>query len=154
MLKGIFKRLLLLLLIFSGSIQAINSQAYQKGWDAFLKNNREEARTSFSQAITLGESKEDALLSLCLLDWNESKLDAAFDDFCRFYEISSNPYPYLYSMSALPFLFEPNNVLSQKKLAFFEKIVTNPAMNGTLKAMIYEQLGMYYEKLNNMKKAR
>jgi len=154
MLKRAFKGLSILLLIISGNIQAMNGQSYQKGWEAFLKNNREEARTSFNQAITLGESKEDALLSLCLLDWNESKLDAAFDDFCRFYELSPNPYPYLYSMSALPFLFEPNNILPQKKLAFFEKIVTNPAMNGTLKAMIYEQLGMYYEKLNNMKKAR
>ena len=154
MLKGKLKEFLLLLFVFFSSIQVAYGQAYQKGWDAFLKNNREEARTNFNQAIANGDSKEDALLSLCLLDWNESKLDAAFDDFCKFYEISANPYPYLYTMSGLPFLFEPNNILSQKKLLFFEKIVTNPAMNGTLKAMIYDQLGLYYEKLNNMKKAK
>jgi len=52
MLKGIFEKLLLLLLIISGSIQAINGQAYQKGWEAFLKNNREEARTSFNHSMT------------------------------------------------------------------------------------------------------
>jgi len=145
--------LLVPVLLFTG-MTATQGQAYQKGWDAFAKNNRVEARTFFQQAITTGESKEDALLSLCLLDWNESKLDAAFDDFCKFYELSANPYPYLYTMSGLPFLFESNNILSQKKLEFFEKIVTNPAMNGTLKAMIYEQLGLYYEKSNNMKKAK
>ena len=145
---------MLLLVVISGSFQAINGQSYKQGWDAFLKNNRQEARTFFNQAIINGDSKEDAYLSLCLLDWNESKLDAAFDDFCRFYETSKNPYPYLYTMSGLSFIFEPNNILSPKKLSFFEKIVANPAMNGTLKAMIYEQLGMYYEKINNMKKAR
>ena len=153
MLKVKIPGLLFIFFTLITGISAENQQAYQKGWEAFSKNNREEARTYFNQSVA-GDSKEDALLSLCLLDWNESKLDAAFDDFCRFYEISSNPYPYLYTMSGLPFLFEPNNFLSPKKLAFFEKIVTNPAMNGTLKAMIYDQLGLYYEKSNNMKKAK
>ncbi|MDD4971371.1 MAG: DUF3857 domain-containing protein [Paludibacter sp.] len=149
-LQGI---LLLAVVLFCG-MQMATGQTYQKGWEAFTKNNRVEARTFFNQAIITGDSKEDALLSLCLLDWNESKMDAAFDDFCKFYEISANPYPYLYTLSGMPFLFEPNNILPQKKLEFFEKIVANPAMNGTLKAMIYEQLGMHFEKLNNLKKAK
>ena len=154
MLKGKLQGFLFLLVVLFCFMQVATGQSYQQGWNAFAKNNRVEARTLFKQAITVGESKEDALLSLCLLDWTESKLDAAFDDFCKFYEISANPYPYLYSMSRLPFLFESTDILTQKKLDFFGKIVTDPRMNGTLKAMIYEQLGQYYEKLNNMKKAK
>jgi predicted Zn-dependent protease len=154
MLKEKLLGLLLLQFVCLSSVCGANQDAYQKGWDAFTGNNRTEARNYFNQAIVDGKSKEDALLSLCLLDWNESKLDAAFDDFCKFYEISSNPYPYLYTLSGFPFLFEPGNVLPPKKLAFLEKIVTNPNMNGTLKAMLYDQLGLYYEKINNMKKAK
>ena len=153
MLKGKLIGFLLLQSVFLSGIYAANQDAYQKGWEAFTNNNRIEARNYFNQAIANPESKADALLSLCLLDWNESKQDAVFDDFCRFYEISSNPYPYLYTMSG-SFLFDSNNILSPKKLEFFEKIVTNPNMNGTLKAMIYAQLGSYYEKLNNTKKAK
>ena len=154
MLKEKFQALLLLLFILLCSTQSTHGQAYQKGWDAFTGNKNVEARKYFNEAISNSESKEDAFLSLCLIDWTESKLDAAFDDFIKFYEISPNPYPYLYTMSGLPFLFESNNILSPKKLEFFEKIVANPNMNGTLKAMLYQQLGMYYEKMNNLKKAK
>ena len=145
--------LFLFFLLLSGN-EVAHCQAYQKGWESFTSNKNTEARTYFNQAVSNSESKEDALLSLCLIDWYESKMDDAFDDFCKFYEISSNPYPYLYTMSGLPFLFDSDNILSQKKLAFFEKIVTDPNMNGTLKAMLYNQLGGYYEKVNNMKRAK
>ena len=154
MLKKKIQLLLLLVFLFINAIEVANCQSYQKGWEAFTNNKNQEARTLFNQAISNSESKEDALLSLCLIDWTESKLDKAFDDFCKFYEISSNPYPYLYTMSGLPFLFDSEKILSQKKLEFFGKIVTDPKMNGTLKAMLYNQLGKYYEKLNNMKKAK
>ena len=154
MLKKKIQLLLLLVFLFINAIEVANCQSYQKGWEAFTNNKNQEARTLFNQAISNSESKEDALLSLCLIDWTESKLDKAFDDFCKFYEISSNPYPYLYTMSGLPFLFDSEKILSQKKLEFFGKIVTDPKMNGTLKAMLYNQLGKYYEKLNNIKKAK
>src|ERR1035437_865622 len=154
MIKEKLLGIILLMVVFISGIHGENEQAYQKGWEAFNNNQNVEARTLFNKAIMNSESKEDALLSLCLIDWNESKQDAAFDDFCRFYEMSSNPYPYLYTMSGLPFLFESNNILSPKKLSFYEKIVVDPKMNGTLKAMIYAQLGYYYEKLNNIRKSK
>jgi len=131
-----------------------NVEDYKKGWDAFSSNNRVEARKYFNLAVTNPESKADALLSLSLLDWNEFKMDAAFEDFRQFYTVSPNPYPYLYSMSGLPFMFESDNVLPQNKLDFFEKIVTDPKMNGTLKAMIYERLGSHYDNINNLRKSK
>jgi len=131
-----------------------NQNDYQKGWEAFNANNRVDARKFFNASINDPTTKSDALLSLCLLDWNEFKMDAAFEDFRRFYESTSNPYPYLYSLSSLPFLFEQGNVLAQNKVRFFEKIVSDPGMNGTLKAMIYQDLGSNYEKINNFKMAK
>lgn len=131
-----------------------SQQAYQSGWNSFSKNDRIEARKFFTQATSDPNTASEALLSLSLLDWNENKLAAAFDNFKKFYETSTNPYPYLYAMSSLPFVFESEKIMSADKLAFFEKMVTDPKMNGTLKAMIYERIGSHYEKSSNLKKAK
>ena len=154
MLKRPLITLLLLQLVLWHSISAQNQQDYKKGWEAFSGNNRVDARKYFNQAITNPETKSDALLSLCLLDWNEFKNDAAFEDFRQFYISNPNPFPYLYAFSSLPFLLQSSEILPQNRVDFFEKIVADPKMNGTLKTMIYERLGSYYEKINNFKKAK
>lgn len=122
---------------------------YEKGWKAFQKNNREEARKYFSQDT----SNPEAMLSLALIDLNENKLNEAFLNFTRFYESSPNPYPYLYAVSSLPFLSSNGKVTGDKKMAFFEKIINDPKMNGTLKSMIYGDMGDYYFERNNTRKA-
>jgi len=132
--------------------QLSSQQAYQNGWNSFSKNNRVDARKYFTQAASDTVSSPEAFLSLSLLDWNENQFESAFDNFKKFYELSTDPYPYLYAMSALPFLLESGNSMTPKQLVFFEKIVNDPKMNGTLKAMIYEHLGRHYEKSNNQTK--
>jgi len=74
--------LFLFFLLLSGN-EVAHCQAYQKGWESFTNNKNTEARTYFNQAVSNSDSKEDALLSLCLIDWYESKLDDAFDDFAN-----------------------------------------------------------------------
>ena len=122
-----------LILIFNFSYSFVfGQQAYQQGWKAFQKNDRAEARRYFSQAV----SNPEATLSLSLIDMYENKLDDAFENFRKFYESSSNPYPYLYALCSQPYVFSDGKVLNTAQLAFFEKIVNDPNMNGTLKAMI------------------
>jgi len=154
MLKSkLFVVAILHLFLLTGVLGA-NQNDYQKGWEAFNANNRVDARKFFNESINDPATKSDALLSLCLLDWNELKLDAAFDNFRKFYESSPNPYPYLYAMSSLPILSEQGSVLPLNKVRFYEKIVPDPGMNGTLKAMLYQDLGTFYENINNFKKAK
>lgn len=153
------KRTFLSALVLFGSLMTITVSAassgnYQKGWEAFVNNNRSDARRCFNSALNDPESKADALLSLSLLDWQEMKLDNAFENFRRFYETSPNPYPYLYGVLSIPFLYDPSNILPQSRIDFLEKIVADPKMNGTLKAMINHQLGMYYLTCNKAKKAK
>lgn len=154
MIKRTFFALLLLQFALLNSISATNSQEYQKGWEAFANNNRTEARNYFNQAIANPETKFDALLSLCLLDYDEFKFDAAFTDFQQFYAGNTNPYPYFYALNSMPFLYGSRKVIPKNKLDFLEKIVSDPNMNGTLKAMSYEQLGSHYLGINNPKKAK
>lgn len=129
------------------------TSAYQKGWESFTKNDRANARTYFNEALKDPQTKSDATLSLCLLDWSENKNADAFSKFMGFYNSDSAPYSYLYSLWALPFLPKPAEIYSPEALAFYEKIVANPQMNGTLKSMIYQDLGEYYAIVRNQKKS-
>ena len=154
MLKRIFLFVLLLQSVCINTVLGSGQQNYQKGWEALNLNDRSEARRLFNLATSDPDTKSDALLSLCLLDWNESKINAAFNDFCQFYNISSNPYPYLYALSSLSFIYEPDGSLNQDQLDFFEKIVADPKMNGTLRAMFYERIGSHYQSINKFEKAK
>ena len=154
MSKKLFVAIVVFLLSLSFSVFAVTPTDYQKGWEAFMNNNRNEARQYFMQALSNPKCKADAYLSLALLDQSEEKLDSAFGKFSQFYTNSSNPYPYLYAMFTLPFTFGNRGVQESDKVVFLEKIVGNPNMNGTLKAMIYATLGSHYEACNNIKKSK
>lgn len=126
---------------------------YLKGWDAFCNNDRKEARKYFELSTENPELKADAFLSLALLDWHETNEIDAFNHFQKFYENSKNPYPYFYAVYSLPFMFK-QKVLSEEQLKFYEKVVDDTDMNGTLKAMLYQRLGEDYMNRNNFKKAQ
>lgn len=135
------------------SLFAIYANDYDKGWSEFNNNNRVEARKYFQQAINNSDTKAKAYLSLSLLDWSEYRFDDAFVSFTKFYDTSDNPYPYLYAMYSLPFMNQ-FKVLPKAELTFWEKVVEDPKMNGTLKAMIYSKLGDHYQACNNTKKSK
>ena len=153
MVKKFFVLQLFLQLLFVQLALSANPTDYQKGWEFFSKNDRVEARKSFNEALNNPDTKSDALLSLSLLEWNENHLEAAFANFQKFYETSPNPYPYFYALSSLPILFEAKQILSPAELAFYEKIVLDPKLNGTQRASVYEHLGTHYAKMNNQQKA-
>ncbi len=144
----------ILFLFFTNSALLASTENYLNAWKAFGTNDRNQARELFNKAVENPETKSDALLSISLLDWRENKLESAFENFCKFYESSSNPYPYLYSLSGLPFLFESDNIMDQNKVLFLEKIINDPKMNGTLKSIIYSRLGAHYANINNPQKAK
>jgi transglutaminase-like putative cysteine protease len=154
MIKKISLSLILMAIFALQLANAGNRENYMKGWGYFNQNNRTEARNYFNQALNNPESKSDTYLSLSLLDWNENKKDAAFDNFIKFYESSSNPYPYLYAMYSLPFFLDEENTMRKQELTFFEKIVEDPNLNGTLRSMICEKLGTFYRDRNNFKKSQ
>ena len=130
-----------------------NNQDYSKGWEAFANNNRTAARSHFEAAVANEPAnKADALLSLCLLDWSEGKDQNAFNYFQQFYYESKHPYEYLEALFLLPFLYG-QQVLSAAQLKFYESILNDPKMNGTMRATIYQHLGDHYQACNNRKKS-
>jgi len=127
---------------------------YSDGWNAFLNNKRSEARNFFTKATKNSSTAADAWLSLALIDWQEMNLDNAFKNFRQFYQASNEPYPYLYGISSLPFFTGSNKAIPKEKLDFFQKIVADPKMNGTLKAMLCQDIGSHFEATNDMKTAK
>lgn len=131
---------------FAGS-----KENYYKGWEAFNNNDREEARKYFMLALKDSDSKEDAYLSLALLEWNNFNNDEALKYFLMFYDCSEDRYPYLYAMYSL--LHTSSRAMSYGQLLFYETIAKDPKMHGTLKSMVYGDLGDYYLDRNDKKKA-
>ncbi len=127
---------------------------YNQAWKEFNNNNRKEARNFFDLAVQREpESKADAYLGLALLDWSEANDSSAFVNFRRFYESSQNPYPQLYALFSMPFM-SLGSTLSDAQLAFFNEIMNDPKMNGTLKAMLDEKIGEYYINRNDFNKGK
>lgn len=151
-LRSVF--IFLVVQLFFCNLSFASKADYDKGWVEFTKNNRVEARKCFEQALLDNATKADAYLSLCLLDYSEGKNESAFDHIQKFYENSTDPYPYLYAFMTQPFMSNGGGYLDARRLKFFEGIVADPKMNGTLRTVIYEKLGEYYEYVNNFKKSK
>lgn len=130
-----------------------NKSDYEKAWDAFLKNDRAEARKLFNSALEDNLKSGDALLSLTLMDWLDGKYEQGFDHFSQYYFNNSSPYAAFYAVSSLPIIRESRGYTSSKKVEFFEKMLADPDLNGTLRAMVNEALGSYYRAVHNDKKA-
>ncbi len=144
--------IILILLIFSENILYAQSNL-EKGWDAFYKNNRKEARDFFGKAMSDANSKAEASLALAFINEVDGKNDAAFKNFQTFFSTSENPYPYLYALWHRPVVFSYDNKLDADKIDFLKTIINDPKANGTLKAMAHASLGNHYAATNNSSKS-
>ncbi|MBP1676383.1 MAG: transglutaminase protein [Bacteroidetes bacterium] len=142
-----------LLFVVTYTLGAETKNDYEKGWENFSKNERAEARKNFELALKNPETKCDALFSLALLDWNEEHNKEAFDKFRLAFETTENPDAYLYAFSSLPLMPRASEIFNPDVLAFFEKTAANPKTNGTIRTMLYENLGEHYTKVKNTLKA-
>ena len=136
----------LLFLTFS----LVAGNAYEKGWEAFLKNERNDARKYFVEAANDPNTKADALLSLCLLNTQEIKEDAAFQNIAEFHETSPNSQACIYALHSQNFAIKSRN---SNKIALVEKMLNNNNFNGTIKAVLNSTLGDYYHFAKNTKKS-
>ncbi|WP_101690849.1 DUF3857 domain-containing protein [Dysgonomonas massiliensis] len=142
---------LVLLIAFTTNISA--QSLYQKGWDSFLNNKREEARGYFQKASKDNKFKSEAYLSLALLDNAEDRVDEAFENWAKFYEGSEKSNVFLYTTSHMQFAFSTRNALKQNKLDFVQQLEKTPSLNGYLKSIVSTTLGYHYAGINELDKA-
>lgn len=154
MSRNLCYRLGALFLSFSLSMIISAQSAYERGWDNFLKNNREEARNYFNKASNDPKTKSDAFLSLALLDNSIGQEEKAFENWLKFYDGTEKADVLFYTSSHMSFAFSSRSVLKQNKLDFLQKQENSSTMNGYAKAIVAMNLGYHYFGLNDVSKAK
>ncbi len=115
--------------------------ALNDGWKAFNDNNRLACRTQFTKALGNPAEKAEAYLGLAFLDFKEGKEESAYQNFKAFYDLSSDPYPYLYALWSSGVLDKLQQKLTDDKAAFLKKMMEDTRSNGTIKTILTQQLG-------------
>ncbi|MDR0811155.1 MAG: hypothetical protein LBN23_02615, partial [Paludibacter sp.] len=148
------RTLLSSLLLTFISIFSINAQSdYETAWELLLKNDRVAAKEKFTAAARNSSTKADAFLSLSLIDWINDDNESGFANFKNAYEAMPSPYAALYAVSSLPFMNKYSNYQSPEKVAFYENVLKDAKLNGTLRATICALLAEHYRFVKNDKKA-
>ncbi len=151
-MKSFLLNVALICAIFSLSISAFSQSAYERGWAAFNKNDRDEAEKFFTEATAGTTDAADAWLSLSMLQFSTNKDAESHQSFLKFIAVSTNPYPAVYSLWSTSIGFSGTNKLSKEDMAAFKKMMLDPKCNGTIKAMISQRLGDHQIYSNQHKK--
>jgi len=129
----------LMMLLWSG--YALAQTELQNGWEALSNNDLEKARIELKKATQNEDQKEDAFLSLSLLNTIDREDETAFNNFKDFFNLCDDPNPYLYAMWYDENVLGSDSKLSKARLAFFTSLLENEKINSTIKAKINFALG-------------
>jgi hypothetical protein len=122
---------------FSYSLNTI-----ENAWEAFNENKSDQSRELFEKATAEADSSSaDAYIGLILLATNAGKKDLAFEYLKLFFSRSSNPYPYFYVLCANDLLTPFSGKLTDDKISFLQKILSDTRANSTVKAIVNKKLG-------------
>ena len=78
--------------------QLFAQNTLKEAWQAFLENNRSEAKTLFTQAALQKETGGEALLGLSFIAGQEGNTAESFNYFKRFFAQSNDAQPYLFAL--------------------------------------------------------
>lgn len=148
-----YKKVLVIISAIFISITTAFADNYTDGWAAFLQNDFKTARSLFTQAKNDAQSASDAALSLALVDWLDGKYDDGFKNVQLFFDTANAPYAAFYAVSSLPIVNKYDDYLPAEKLSFYQKMLTDKNLNGTLRATTNAILANYYRFINDDKKA-
>jgi tetratricopeptide (TPR) repeat protein len=126
----------------------------EQGNQAFFQNKRQEAKEKFQKSTLNAEQKPEAHLMLSILAGMEGKDDLSYQEFEKFFNASSNPYPYLYAFWNTESVYGAGAKKPEGQRIFFEKITQDPKAHGTLKAMAWSVLANHYNSSNQHSKGK
>lgn len=126
---------------------AVSAQTLNTAWETFLKNDRKNARSQFTELSKKTEHAQDANIALSLLAETDQSGEEAFEYFSRFYEISKNPAPYLHALwRSYPLTFN-DHIKNTKQLDFYNSLLKRTDLQGSMSAMANSVIGKHYEKI-------
>lgn len=122
-----------------------------KGWEAFYENKITDARGFFINAVNEQSSRQEALLALSFLAAIDKTDQEAFDYFVKFYDNCPNTKPYLLALWNSNCVFKWYEKKTEAQINFLKKIIKEPVLDGTVRALAQGMLGYQFEFLNNDK---
>ncbi|PTQ99791.1 transglutaminase superfamily protein [Mucilaginibacter yixingensis] len=141
-------------LLFSVSCGSLFAQTTMpKAWQAFFENNRDQARTLFTQELNQPATAGDALLGLSMLAQLDRPSAEAFSYFQKFYAQSKDPQPFIYAFWDTPSINADFRKKSPAQLAFLQNVAQNKNLDGTINAMANAMIGNHYQAIKQYEKA-
>ncbi|MFH0867088.1 MAG: tetratricopeptide repeat protein [Bacteroidota bacterium] len=150
-MEKIIKRAIFGMVFSLFSLNVISQDALIKGWESFLTNDLENAKTLFTKATSDAGSKAEAYLGLSMINSMTDSYTAAFENFMNFYDNSTAPDPYLYALWNTEALVYNYSEITPEKAAFIKKIAEKTETNATIKALAWATLGYYYNHIKQEK---
>ncbi|MGX5688268.1 transglutaminase domain-containing protein [Arcticibacter tournemirensis] len=142
-MKSFIAYLSLLLIVITGTVNAQNHLA--EGWKSFLANDRQLARTEFTEALKSSEQRKEALLGLTLLCMNDTYLGQPFTYFKQFCSEEKEPAPYIHALWFSGILNSNDPAVQLESIKFVQELAgSNDVSLGTLRAMANSRLGKFY----------
>jgi len=135
------------------SITAKTQSELNEGWDAFRKNNIDQALEKFQAATKNPSTKAEAHLMLSIIQKDYYDPKNSFKNFNEFLKVSENPEPYM-SVLWSEIMFNGYSKQSPERLTLLNSIISNPKYSGYTKARANYTLGEHYQSIGDFKKAK
>lgn len=142
-----------ILCILTCSLSLAHAQHFQQALSLLTENKRTEAKAALTPLINNPSESQQALLSLTLLELNNSHFDEALTYFNRYVQQSNNPYPYIYALWSTG-IFSATTPKSEPLLdSFMNKIAGDEKAPLAMRAMAYDNMAQRIENGPKFKEA-
>ena len=131
----------------------VTAQNLQQALTLLNDNKRAEAKIALQSLENDATSGGDAALAMVLLESGNEHLDDAFTHFQKFFNISKDPYPYVYAFWNTG-IFSRTEKMTNEVKKMMEKIISDPKANATIKAMAWDNLAGRQQSKGEIKQSK
>ncbi|MFK7972427.1 MAG: tetratricopeptide repeat protein [Bacteroidia bacterium] len=135
--------LLICMLVTLSAQVAFSQNAYEQAWKALDNADLFEAITKFEDAAKSGNSKEEALVALTILNTHINKEEQAGKYFQQYFKTAKDPYPALYSLWFQNGVLGGGNKKTKLQMELMEKVYEDPRNKGRFDGDVLYRLGMH-----------
>jgi tetratricopeptide (TPR) repeat protein len=135
-------------------ISKIFADELSEGYASFIKNDIQQAYQHFTAASQVPDTKAEAYLMLSLLSTVDKEQATSFNYFLEFYKSAPNPDPYIMALFHHKSILGYESLKTKEQLNWLLQLTKRTDLNSTLRAYLFEELGEYYEVVQDLKKSR
>ena len=117
------------------SISSLAQSSYEKGLNAFLENDRDEAIDHLEESIMDGENLAESHLVLCFIYSQIYRSDKCYYHMKEFISNTDNPYPYIITLWGSSEVGLGGYTKDKERLEFLNELISSSRTPWKLKIM-------------------